>query len=482
MTPVLSKTLNATKSIATLAKEPIKRLFCERCLVADGIILVVLLCLFGALYLQVLDIHVWRHDALVMFSDYMGKLRAEGRWLNYIFFPFLKRMPPHGSIFLCLVCWGYFSYTVAKRYTSDIRLQWMYVLLSFQLPAFYSIIGWPSTVLSAFVILALGAYLADRMRPAGVFLIMGILLFGSFNNFYNLILLLYIKDFAQGNRAKIIRLFAWWIACYLFGFFIMLVLTKLIGGHWGLAIDGWRHSRKVRSLNDLVINLNTVWHSLKDNVTLVGKKVSLVLLGVCVLLSLAERFGKSSQCRHTGYAVLAVVAVLLAGYAQSVPYGLFVVSRTAVGLYAAVFTLVLILLCRYRNLGILFVLWIAFFTYLKNSDSIGFYTGVTNTWRDSIISMNVPPAATNVVHICSPSSDVASSESMIVNNLGLVNYHQEGFGVNWRQFSVLNSIGYRHYDCDVDACAKYANLPRKETMIHTWLYADKQLFLWYKTR
>ena len=90
MTPVLSKTLNATKSIATLAKEPIKRLFCERCLVADGIILVVLLCLFGALYLQVLDIHVWHHDALVMFSDYMGKLRAEGRWLNYIFFPFLS--------------------------------------------------------------------------------------------------------------------------------------------------------------------------------------------------------------------------------------------------------------------------------------------------------------------------------------------------------------------------------------------------------
>ncbi len=456
------------------------RLASERTPVIDGVAIAILLSIFACLYAQVLDIHVWRHDALVMFSDYTGKLRAEGRWLNHVLFPFLKRTPPQASIFLCLACWSFFSYCVAKRYTVDRRLQVIYTLVALQLPAFYSIIGWPSTVLPAFVLLAVVALLAERLDYRAVFLLTGLLFFGTFNNFYNLILLLYVKEVSESDWKKILRLFLWWVGGYLAGYLLMLILTKAIGGHWGLRIESWRRPHKLHSLSDLAINLRTVWHSLKQNVELVGRKASLVLLALCLVFGIADCFTKSKTEKRTLLAIGAVMAVLLAGYAQSVPYGLFVVSRTAVGLYAAVFTLMLILCCRCRNLGIVIALCMTLLTSYKNADSIAYYTGVTNTWRDSIISMNVPPAAANVVHVCSTNDEVAASERMIMRNMGLANYHQEGFGVGWRQFSVLNSIGYRHYDTDAGACTKYANHSRNETMIHAWLYADKQLFLWYK--
>lgn len=468
----------STKTADAVAKG--FRLLNERSPLVDWFVIALLLAIFVSLYFQVLDIRVWRHDALVMFSDYTGKLRAEGRWLNHILFPFLKRTPPQAAIFLCLACWTFFSYRVASRYTEDQRLRLVYTLVSLQLPAFYSIIGWPCTVLPAFALLAIAAVLAERLDYRGVFLLAGLLFFGTFNNFYNLVLLLYLKEASESDWKKLLRMFGWWVGGFLAGYLLMLIITKAIGGHWGLRIEDWRRPHKIRSLGDLRLNLSTVCHSLKNNADLICRKASLVLLALCLVFGIVGCFAKNPSGKRTLLTVGAVVAVLLAGYAQSVPYGLFVAARTAVGLYAAVFTLMLILCCRSRNLGLLFVLWIALFTSYKNSDSIGYYAGVTNTWRDSIISMNVPPAAADAVHICSTSGEVAASERMIMSNMGLTNYHQEGFGTNWRQFSVLNSLGYRHYDTDARVCAQYADRSRGDTKIHTWLYADKQLFLWYR--
>ena len=121
-------------------------------LVADMALVLILAGVFCSLYLAVLDIQVWQHDALIHKKDYFYNLVTEGRWLNYIFFPLLKRLPPHLSIFMCLACWVYFSFVVARRYTDDKRLCFLFVLLSLQLPAFYAVLPWPSTVLSAFVI------------------------------------------------------------------------------------------------------------------------------------------------------------------------------------------------------------------------------------------------------------------------------------------------------------------------------------------
>ena len=53
-------------------------------------VVVVAVYFFISLYFQVVHINVWRHDSIVMLPDYLGKLREEGRWINYFLFPILK--------------------------------------------------------------------------------------------------------------------------------------------------------------------------------------------------------------------------------------------------------------------------------------------------------------------------------------------------------------------------------------------------------
>ena len=442
-----------------------------------------LLALLGALYWECTGIHALRHDAYVMQGSNVTHLViAEGRWLNWIFFPVVRYLNPQICIFLSLVFWGFFAYIVSKRFTSDRYLQIITTLLFMQIPSYYSVIGWPLTIFSAFILLAMSAYAVERINHKAVFIIFGILFFGSFNNFYNLLLLLFIRDICQLEFKKTFKLLLWWVIGFLVGYLVMLVMAKIIGGHWGLQIADWRRPHPIHELNDLIINVKTVWQSLKQNLTIVnfGRTV-FYLLGFCAvacLLDLVIHRNKSSI--KALLAFICIIAVAFAGYVQSIPFGLFVVVRTAVGLYAAVFLLTLFL-CKYsRNIGFIFVLLVGCYTFLNNYDSIRYYTGVTNAWRDSFKSMNINPVATNWTHVCSTDAEVGASEGLLMHTMQLRNVHQEGFGVNWRQFSILHSVGFTHADANLEFCEKYKNLPRQENQLHSWVYADRQLFIWYK--
>lgn len=144
-----------------------------------------------------------------MINGYWGKLVSEGRWINYFIFSLLKKIPTQVSYFLSLVFWTYFVYQVASRFTSDRWLIWIFTALSLQFPSFYSLLGWAWTPLPAFAILALVAYLSNKLTFSFLCIISGILFFGTYNNFYNLIPLLYIKQISNGNLKRIIY--------YLFG-------------------------------------------------------------------------------------------------------------------------------------------------------------------------------------------------------------------------------------------------------------------------
>lgn len=452
--------------------------------VIDFFVIAVLFALFGALYLECTDIHAFRHDSYVVMkgSNITPLVISEGRWFNWIFFPIVKHLNPQICIFLSLVLWGYFAYIVAKRFTNDRNLRIITVLLFMQIPSYYSIIGWPLVIFTAVVLIALSAYAVEHINYKAFFILFGILFLGSHNNFYNLLLLLFIRDVGQFEFKKTLKLLLWWVIGFLVGYLVMLVMVKLIGGHWGLQIADWRKPHPVHEFNDLFINIKVVWQSLLSNLTLVSfSRTVYYLLGFCAvacLLNIVIHRNESSIKALLAFAC--IIAVALAGYVQSIPLGLFVVTRTATGLYAAVFLLT-ILLCTYsRNTGFVFVLLVGCFAFLNNYNSIRYYTGVTNAWRDSFKSMNINPAATRLTHVCSTTAEVAQSERMIMQALQLRNGHQEGFGLNWRQLSILHSVGFINGDTNLGLCEKYKNLPRQENQLHSWVYADKQLFIWYK--
>ena len=453
-----------------------------RCLVADGLVLLVLAGIFCSLYYAVLGIQVWQLDALVMIDDYTYKVVTEGRWLNYIFFPWLKRLPPQLSIFLCLVCWIYFSFVVARRFTQDKRLCFLFVLLSLQLPSFYALAAWPSTTLSAFAVTAAMAYLADRLSMKAVFFLAGFLLFGTLNNFYNLVLLLYLKEIAESDFRSVLKILFFWAFFFVVGYAGMLVLAWLIGGHWGLLVADWRHPHYIHNLSDVLINIKKVVASFKYNLTFVGPlSMVLCLSGVCGLVCVRDIItGKKGRRLRSLFLVCILCAVAMAGYVQSIPYGLGVAVRTAVGLYTAIFVLALFLCTKYRTIGLAFVLAIALHAYCLNMDAVRYCSGVTNAWLKSVQTMNIEPAETRVVHICSDNAQIKASEKKIMKNLDLYQRSQNSFGNSLCQRSVFHSAGFRHFDLKPELCPKADQVQRQGNGIHSWVYKEGELYVWYE--
>ena len=218
----------------------------------EKVAVILLLTVLGSLLLKVFEIQVWRHDAIMMFSDYFWKMRAEGRWINYFIFPLLQNVNPHFSIVVAEICVFYFAYVVAIRLISFKRIAFLFALLACQLPSLYSIIGWPITVMPSFLALAFFAYVSNKVQPSVVFILGGIVFFGLFNNFYNLLLLLYVGKISHSNIKKGISLLFLWVVSYLIGYIFMLCVCKVLTGDWGLAIESWRKPNPIHSYSDLI--------------------------------------------------------------------------------------------------------------------------------------------------------------------------------------------------------------------------------------
>ena len=159
-------------------------------------VLLLLFCIEGFL---ILHTQVWRHDSFLHIPSYYGNLVSEGRWLNYLLFPLLRRFPPHLSLALSFAALGYFSWSVARQLT-DRRGALLFSLAALQLPSIWSLFGWPLIPLSAYLLLAAAAFLAPRLDYRLFFLLFGILFHGTLNNFYNLLIVLYIAPAKRGGH------------------------------------------------------------------------------------------------------------------------------------------------------------------------------------------------------------------------------------------------------------------------------------------
>lgn len=473
-----------SSSLALIKKsnftEGIKKIvFAPNCLFSS-IILILLLSFFFSVYGEILQIHVVRHDAVLMINGYWGKMVSEGRWVNYFIFSLLKKIPAQVAYFLSLVFWTYFVYQVASRFTSDRWLVWIFTALSLQFPSFYSLLGWAWTPLPAFAILALVAYLSNKLTFSSLCIISGILFFGTYNNFYNLIPLLYIKQISNGNLKRVIYYLFWWIAGYLIGFLFMLIVVKILAGNWGLQIEDWRKPNEIKKISDIIKNATRVWLSFQSNINIVGKNLFVLSFGLSLVFALISLVTKIKPGKKTIVSLLVILAVISSGYFQSIPYGLGVGIRTAVFLYAAVFSLLLVLCHQCRTIGLLFVVLFASNLYLKNVDSVNFYASLTNSWRKSLTSINVDPASTSIVHICSTAEEVRISSNKIVKNLQLRNFLLQDFSSPYRQYPILKSIGFNSYDNDLKKCSNYRKETKNDTSLHQWLFANNELYIWYK--
>ena len=198
-----------------------------------------------------LDTTVWRHDALYYRATYYKKLSTEGRWINYIFFFMLKSLPPHIVIALSLVCFCFFGYKIAKDFTKDNLFAVIFALALVQIHPIYSMIHWPVTPFLNYVLLAFTPFLKKVLSKKAFFICTGILFFGLFFNYYDLMPLLFLSE--AKDKKSFIQIMLWWIIGFLAGYIVAQIITYAMAGTF-IQLHVWRDPHPVKSFTDIITN------------------------------------------------------------------------------------------------------------------------------------------------------------------------------------------------------------------------------------
>ena len=123
----------------------------------------------------------WRHDSIYYEPDFVYKLRTEGRWINYIFFEFLRLINPYVAVVSQVLCLLYFTYFTAYKFCSDKVYSLLVASLLVQIPTFPQTLLWPVYALLACFTLISSILLYRRLNKVAFFLLYAILFFGTIN-------------------------------------------------------------------------------------------------------------------------------------------------------------------------------------------------------------------------------------------------------------------------------------------------------------
>lgn len=224
--------------------------------VAQPLIVTLLLGFFILNFAVVFEIDVWRHDAIYNTNDYFYKLQTEGRWVNYLLWPFLRLINPYVSIFLTCCSTTYFLYIAANKVVNSPSYALVVALVGLQTPFLFVLFGWPTTPLPAFLALGLSAFLANKIPLHWFLLLFAIIFFGTLSKLFFLMPLLFISNI---TFRKSVRLVVLWMITFVLGYIAAQIMTYLNSFEFFQLAD-WRQPHYMQSGGDLIANIMKVYN------------------------------------------------------------------------------------------------------------------------------------------------------------------------------------------------------------------------------
>ena len=400
-----------------------------------------LLLLLAAELRTIFRIDVWRFDAVYYFDSYYYKLRTEGRWIDYLLFPLLKHIPAQLSILAHLFCLWFFGYSCCREFTEDRAYAAIFGLALLQIHPYFSIFGWPVTTLPTFLLLALLAWQRRVLPMPWFFIAAGVLFHGGFNNFYDLLPLLFLREISERDLDYLLKLFAWWCAGYVAGFAVAeaAVFTASLSF---IEIAPWRRPHPVRSLADLCWNAQQMAGYFTAHVqTLLLRGWTQFALGAGLGVALC---GSRRRPAAAARLCAALAAVILSVYVQTLPIGIKVALRTAFPLYiGAVSVFILAGRTRAKTAAVVLLCLLAFGLFQDDVKTAEYYYTVTSTFRNEFRALCGDPPQYSGVRFIATEYDMKRCVSVIVRRNHLENRLTEGFGSAIRWVPVAQSCGIR---------------------------------------
>ena len=381
---------------------------------------------------EVMLVHVWRHDALYYQPYYTHLVKAEGRWINYFLFDFLKTFPAHASALLSISCFGGFMWIAANKIVSWEK-SLLVTLLFLQISQIWSIIHWPAVILPAYFFLFFCAYLSRKYRYEYILALACILFHGTMNNLYNLIPLLFLSKIRTGRQ--LFRFFVFWLLFYVLGFAVAQFMTKMIVGQF-IEPSEWRNPHYVTSVTIFIQNLKNIAKHFISHIhtfTLANFILCMVTTVLCLWKKIINI-----------YQLLLLLCVGAACYVQTLPLGIRVDFRTVSPLYAVLLMpfCFALLYKKFRILVLIAILVLSIRMFTDNYNSLRYYQCIVSVYTEHLRTIPNDPRLNSRLIFCSSPKDISDVENHLMKTMDLKNRITEGLGELFRWPPSAQSLGY----------------------------------------
>lgn len=297
--------------------------------------------LFISTYSILPSLNVFGHDEVHYYRDFSFKLIEDGRWLNHILHDLLRDVSLNvWSVVLPVLTWFLF-FSLGMSITQNHGYS---VIIASTISLSYPLIEqslWPATSIPAVIVLLFMSYLIKQeISYLKIYLLSGVLLFGTMQNFYFLLPLFYLNYFLDEKRTvsnqwqMALKHMVYWVAGACAGVVIMFFLVYLHTGHFGVKPAPWRRIMPVHDLADLVRNIiyikDVFWVQLEHLYRIsIGNSFYIVILLFTLILFQLKHIVKSS------HVVMILLAVAFSFFLFSVPLAPLIHSRSLIALTAA---------------------------------------------------------------------------------------------------------------------------------------------------
>lgn len=360
--------------------------------------LVLVLIMFVTIGVTHLETCVFAHDDLLHLYDYSQKFKAEGRWLNNILFDLFKRVNGHVCLFACMGCVAYFVYQCVKS-SCDMVTTFMVCTAVLLSPSLNQLLDWPTTTLPAMLILALAAWSYDKMPRIYFFSVFGILMGGTLQTPYMMLPLLFLNKRDENLLAVIL----YWIGGYVLGYVVSQMVTYCAWGSF-IEIASWRNPHYVTGISSLFENVGAAFTRFHRQVTIHGHA-----LYVCFLIAtLCFVYDTRKEPKKTIVSLIAVLAVLFAIHAQSIPVGITVEVRSLLNLHIGLVVYIIIVLNHRRLVQQCIIVLIAALYFSYSIEYLHYHNAFKQRWVDDFAALNIGPHDVDAVAMLS-SDDVFTS-------------------------------------------------------------------------
>lgn len=280
------------------------------------------------------------HDELIYLTSYSQKLMEEGRWVNFIFFEWLRSIPPIIAASFCNLFLFIFAYQVGRASAVETWFAVIFGLLALNIPNFTMLFKWPMTILPASLILALLSMCYQRYSRYHLTLISGILMFATYQGFYFLVPLLFMRQLDEEGWVSYFKFILFWILGYVLGyafaqFFVYTVTTLFTENSMFFHIAQWRNPTPITDLSSMIENISRSVGDFKENVLYLSRLSVWFYLPVAGVFIWAFKY-------HFKYNLINVM-VIFSVYASVVIVGVNVPLRTGITLPLGIAAIILLI-------------------------------------------------------------------------------------------------------------------------------------------